>query len=417
MTSVQLEATVQLKAPHPAQAPLATAKVKRIIVRAGRRGGKTEALVYRGVKAFLAGRRVLYAAPTQDQLETFWKGVKYALGQPLERGAYYKNETSHIIELAGTEQRIRAKTAWNADTLRGDYADELYLDEWQLMNEDAWEYVGAPMLLDNNGNAVFIYTPPSLHSRSVTKAKDIRHAAKMFEKAKADTTGRWAAYHFSSFENPHLSAEALAEISQDMTALAIRQELHAEDSDEVEGALWKRKDIGPHRVQAAPELVRVVIAVDPPGSKSTECGIIGGGIDAKGHGYVLTDPSLTGSPDDWGSEVVEAYLAARADRIVGERNYGGDMVEKTVRTAAQAAGEVVSYKDVQATRGKAVRAEPVAALYEQGRVHHVGEFPELEEELCTWIAGVTTRSPNRLDALVWLFTELMLNKRGGLGVW
>ncbi|GAI18464.1 unnamed protein product, partial [marine sediment metagenome] len=92
----------------------------------------------------------------------------------------------------GTEQRIRAKTAWNADSLRGDYADLLIMDEWQLMNEGAWDKVGAPMLLDNDGDAVFIYTPRSFHSRTITKADDPLHASKMYKKAKADTTGRWA---------------------------------------------------------------------------------------------------------------------------------------------------------------------------------------------------------------------------------
>ena len=103
-----------------------------------------------------------------------------------------------MIERPGSDQRIRAKTAWNADTLRGDYADLLILDEWQLMNEEAWEVVGAPMLLDNNGDAVFIYTPPSLHSRSTSKARDPRHAAKLFQRAQADTTGRWEVFHFTS---------------------------------------------------------------------------------------------------------------------------------------------------------------------------------------------------------------------------
>lgn len=99
---------------------------------------------------------------------------------PIRNKVLYKNESEKYIELPGTKQRIKAKTAWNADSLRGDYADELILDEFQLMNEDIWDLVGAPMLLDNNGNAVFIYTPPSLHSRSVSKANNKMHAAKFF---------------------------------------------------------------------------------------------------------------------------------------------------------------------------------------------------------------------------------------------
>src|ERR1051325_7394577 len=143
-----------------------SSNAKRIIIRAGRRGGKTIGVVILAIQAFLAGRRVLYVAPTAEQLATFWREVKLALAELVAAGVFYKNETEHIIEVWGTNQRIRAKTAWNADTLRGDYADLLILDEWQLMDESAWEEVGAPMLLDNNGDAVFIYTPPSLRSQT-----------------------------------------------------------------------------------------------------------------------------------------------------------------------------------------------------------------------------------------------------------
>jgi hypothetical protein len=178
---LQPEYHVRLKEPHERQLPFVRSKAKRKICRAGRRGGKTVGVSILAVEQFLDGRRVLYAAPTADQLHTFWRWVVGALGDMIGAGLYLKNETEHTIEKPGTQQRIRAKTAWNADTLRGDYADLLILDEWQLMNEGAWEEVGVPMLLDNNGDAVFIYTPPSLTTRSVSKAKDPLHAAKMFK--------------------------------------------------------------------------------------------------------------------------------------------------------------------------------------------------------------------------------------------
>ena len=144
---------------------------------------------------------------------------------PFLLGAFKKNETAHIIERAGTEQRIRAKTAWNADSLRGDTADLLVLDEYQLMAEDAWELVGAPMLLDNRGDAVFLYTPPSVARQVVSKAIDKRHAAKLFKAAQADDSGRWAAFTFTSHDNPHISKQALDEITQDMSVLAYQQEI------------------------------------------------------------------------------------------------------------------------------------------------------------------------------------------------
>ena len=161
------EYKVRLRRPHASQEPFVESDCPRIILRAGRRGGKTTGIAIKACKAFLAGKRVLYATPTSEQIGRFWFEVTRSLEELIESGTVYKNETQHIIEFPGTEKRIRAKTAWNANTLRGDYADLLILDEWQLIDEEAWEIVGAPMLLDNNGDAVFIYTPPSLHSRSV----------------------------------------------------------------------------------------------------------------------------------------------------------------------------------------------------------------------------------------------------------
>ena len=148
------ELIVELRQPHSRQREFIESKAKRKIIRAGRRGGKTTGAAILAVRAFLDGRRILYGTPTQEQVERFWFECKRALQEPIEQNIYYKNETRHIIELPNTEQRIRAKTAWNADTLRGDYADLLILDEYQLMSEDTWGEVGAPMLLDTDGDLV-----------------------------------------------------------------------------------------------------------------------------------------------------------------------------------------------------------------------------------------------------------------------
>lgn len=378
-------------------------------MRAGRRGGKTIVAAHICVMKFLDGFRPLYAAPTSEQLDTWWFEVKRALRKPIDAGIYKKNEVEHTIENPGTKNRIKGKTAWNADMLRGDYADFLVLDEFQLISEDTWEIVGAPMLLDNDGDAMFIYTPPSLHSRSVSKARDPLHAAKMFKKAQEDTTGRWAAFHFSSHDNPHISRDALVEITQDMTALAYRQEIMAEDIEEAPGALWSRELIQRTRVVERPrDLARVVVGVDPTGSQGNECGIVVVGLGADGEGYVLDDRSLLGTPGQWADAVIAAAERNTADIIVGEANFGGDMVEATIQQAAKARGTSIRYRNVTASRGKAVRAEPVVAQYEHGKLHHVGDFPYLEDEMVMWIPGISRESPNRIDALVWAVTELNL---------
>ena len=407
-----MEYKIRLRTPHPEQSRFISSTAKRKVIRAGRRGGKTVGAATLAVEYFLNRRRVLYATPTADQITRFWFEVKRALQEPIDAGVLYKNETEHMIEMPGTETRIRAKTAWNADTLRGDYGDLLILDEWQLMNEDAWEIVGAPMLLDNNGDVVFIYTPPSLKSASVSKAQDKRHAAKLFKKAAADTSGRWATFHFSSRENPHISMEALAEITKDMTHLAYEQEIEAQDKDSVPGALWNADLIEKLRVTSFPQLVRIGVALDPSATSkdtSDEAGIIVGGIDDNGHGYLLDDPSLRGTPHEWATAAVSAYHRYFASVMLAESNQGGEMVSLTIGTIEHAP----PVKLIHASLGKVARAEPVAAKYEQGLVHHVGYFPKLEDEMCSYVAGA--KSPNRLDAMVHLFTELMLTGGDAIG--
>jgi len=407
MTNQNPGLTIHLRQPHEKQALFIRSKAKRKVIRAGRRGGKTTGIAIYAVEEFLAGHRVLYATPTSDQIEKFWAEVTGALVEPINAGVFKKNETSHIIELQRSEQRIRCKTAWDADSLRGDYADRLILDEFQLMNEDTWSIVGAPMLLDNNGNAVFIYTPPSLHSRSASKADDPRHAAKLYAKAQKDTSGRWEAFHFTSHDNPYISKDALAEINKDMTELAIRQEIMAEDVDSAPGALWQRQQIEDDRISVLPsDLDVVVIGVDPSAtSEGDEAGIIVAG--KKGNeGFVYGDYTIQGSPEAWARNSVSAFSVNKANRIIAEKNNGGEMV----RSVLKQVDDSVPVELVSASRGKATRAEPISAIYQQHRVHHVGNFGKLEDEMCLWEPG--DKSPNRMDALVWAMTALF-GKSGG----
>lgn len=190
-----------------------------------------------------------------------------------------------------------------------------------------------------------------------------------------------------------------------------RQELFAEILDDLPGALWKHSTIDAKRVGQAPDLHRIVVAVDPSGTKGEgdegdEIGIVVAGLGVDGRGYVLADRSCKLSPAGWGRRAVQAYHEFGADRIVAERNFGGAMVEHVIRTIDKRA----SYKEVTASRGKVIRAEPIAALYEQGKISHVGKFDLLEDQMCQMGADgfMGEGSPDRLDALVWAMTELML---------
>lgn len=198
-----------------------------------------------------------------------------------------------------------------------------------------------------------------------------------------------------------------------------RQELEAALLDDNERALWKREAmIEALRVTKTPDLKRIVVGVDPSVNDGTEvdnkdlaeCGIIVGGLGMDGHGYLLDDKSLMGSPMQWAREAVTAYHSRKADRIVAETNNGGKLVETVIRVIDKS----VAYKDVHAARGKLTRAEPVSSLAEQGKLHHAGVFSDLEDQMCNWEPG--DLSPDRLDAYVWTFTELMVEKKAGGGV-
>lgn len=229
--------------------------------------------------------------------------------------------------------------------------------------------------------------------------------------------------------NPSDNADNLpAEYFDVLASMSAAKRLRFEAGEwatEVNGALWTLEDrkaedgrtipgIDSLRVtrDQLPDMVRIVVAVDPSGTKGDDAGddigivVVGVGVD--GRAYVLEDATCNLSPDGWGRRAVDRFHRWEADRIIGERNFGGAMVEFVIKTANKS----VPYKEVTASRGKVVRAEPVAALYEQGRVSHVGDFPDLEDQMCNFTASgyVGEGSPDRADALVWALTELTLGK-------
>jgi phage terminase large subunit-like protein len=195
------------------------------------------------------------------------------------------------------------------------------------------------------------------------------------------------------------------------TALG-RQELDGELIEDRADALWRRADIEAARVTDPPPLRRIVVAVDPPASHRTGiCGIVAAGIGKDGAAYVLADGTIAAArPMEWAARVVALYRRIEADAVIAEVNQGGDMVAAVLREV----DTNVPVREVRATRGKWLRAEPVAALYQQGKVRHVGALPELEDEMCDFgIDGLSAgRSPDRLDALVWALTALMLDEAG-----
>jgi len=278
------------------------------------------------------------------------------------------------------------------DRLRGPQHDGALCDElaaWRY--DDAWDQLMFGLRLGQRPRVVVATTP-----RPTSLIKRL---------LKAPTT---AVTRGTSYDNrANLAPTFFAQIVAKYEGTRLgRQELNAELLEDVEGALWQRASmIDAHRVEVAPQLRRIVVGVDPSvadGGERDEAGIVVCGMSLDGQGYVLADHSLSASPDGWAKAAVAAYRTHSADRIVAEVNNGGAMVEATIRTVERG----VSYKALHASRGKQTRAEPIAALYEQGRIHHVGAFPSLEDQMCGWVPGDS--SPDRMDALVWALTELML---------
>ncbi|SRR5713226_752211 len=289
------------------------------------------------------------------------------------------------------------------DQLRGPQHSFAWRDE-----EAAWQYV-----TETRDNLVFglrIEPAPGVSPQSIvtTTPRNTKEMKALVEDPTTVVTRR------STYENrENLSPRFIQEIERRYQGTRLGdQEIEGYIIDDIDGALWKRDWIDRNRVVKHPELKRIVVGVDPPASSSetsdspAECGIVVAGLGVDNHGYMLADYSLIGTPDEWASAVLTAYAMFEADVIVGEVNNGGDMVGTVIRSVAKdkKMGSI-SYKAVRATRGKQLRAEPISTLYQRDLVHHVGVFPDTEYQQCNWVPG--EKSPDRLDANVWAFTELM----------
>lgn len=274
--------------------------------------------------------------------------------------------------------------------LRGPQHDTAWVDELAKFKhpKETWDNLLMGLRLGDNPQ-VFVTTTP----RPIPLIKELLAASDTID------------VRFSTYDNAeNLSPKFLAKVREKYEGTRLgRQELYGEVLDDNPGALWKRGLIENQRKENAPQLVRIVVGVDPAVSSSEgadETGIVAAGLDATGHYYVLADSSLQGSPNEWAVAVSRLFHIVKGDRVIGEVNNGGDLVEVNLRTVDRN----IPFKAVHASRGKLIRAEPIAALYEQGKVHHVGTFPQLEDQMCEWVPG--DKSPDRMDALVWAITEL-----------
>lgn len=346
-------------------------------------------------------RRIALVGETIDQARSVMvEGDSGVLAcSPDDRRPRFVASQNKLIWTNGAEATLLSAT--NFEAMRGPQFDTIWADElakWRYAR-DAWDMMQFTLRLGDDPRQVVTTTPrdvgvlreilndpTTVTSTAGTEANEQNLAPGFLQRLRARYTGT------------HMG----------------RQELDGELIAEREGALWTRARIEDARKVPPDDLTRVVVAVDPPvssGPDADECGIIVAGLQAKGPMekwpcWILADRSCQGeSPMAWAERAAAAYTEFKADRLVAEVNQGGNLVESLMRQVAPA----ISYRGVHARVGKRMRAEPVAALYEQGRVHHADSFPELEDQMCSFQPGVSTRSPDRLDALVWALTDLVVD--------
>jgi phage terminase large subunit-like protein len=381
---------------HPGQLP-ARADWNLWLIRAGRGFGKTRAgaeWVQAYARAHVGARIALVAASGADArqvmvegpsglLATAWHGERIEW-RPAAGEVTFASGAKAFVYSAGAPERLRGPEHHAA------WCDEL--GKWRR-GDAAWDNLMLGMRLGAQPQVLVTTTPrPSALMRRV-----------MGEAGLMETRG-------GTRDNPHLSAGVQARFARQYGGSRLgRQELDGEMVDGLADALWTRALLDRQRVTVPPPFVRIVIGVDPPaGSEGDACGIVAVAEGRDGHGYVVEDASVKGrSPEGWARAVAGCADRHGADRVVVEKNQGGDMVESVLRAAAPG----MPIRLAHASRAKGARAEPVAALYEARRMFHVGAFPALEDEMC----GLTPRgydgpgrSPDRADALVWAAAALML---------
>jgi phage terminase large subunit-like protein len=392
---------------------------------AGRGTGKTRSGVewlraeVCGATPLAAGRRkriAIIGETSKDVRDVLIEGESGLLAvHPPAFRPHYKPSVATLEWPNGAKATLYNGT--EPDQLRGPQFDGALVDELAKYRyaQDTWDMLQFGLRLGNHPRVMVTTTP-----RPIKLLKDLVKDGKS-----AVTRGKT----YDNAEN--LAPSFLAQVKARYAGTRLgRQELDAELLEDVPGALWRRSNLDEYRVKPAqlPDMKRIVVAVDPAakakesqrGDNGAETGIVTCGLGVDGRGYVLDDSTTIEGPDKWGKLTVAAYRRNEADAIVAEINNGGDMVPFVIRSVDPNIKVIV----VTASRGKVTRAEPVSALYDQGRISHVGCFPQLEDQMCQFTVtdadDVTLK--DRADALVWAFTELFpalvkVKKRGWKDKW
>lgn len=394
---------------------------KEFLLVGGSRSGKTFIIIFTQIliASKFAGSRHLIARFRYNAVKAaVWNDtLKKVLRICFNNMPVKWNNTDHFIELANGSQLWVAglDDAERVEKILGMEFLTIFLNEASQISFDSYNIVKTRLAQKIKGarNLLFIdENPPSKkHWTYNVFIKNVDPKTKI----ELDKT-RYGYLYMNPMDNLDNISNEYLEILNSMPLRQKQRFLEGKFADDTEGALWTDDLINNGRVVNAPSFnietkiatyKRIVVSIDPAvTSKDTsdETGIVVCAEGFDGHLYVLEDQSDIYTPNEWAKKAVYLYNKHKADRVIGEVNNGGDLIEAVLRQV----DTNISYKSVHATRDKFTRAEPVAALYEQGKAHHVGEHPELELEMTSWAAKVGEKSPNRIDALVWGATELLL---------
>lgn len=414
----------------------------------GRGGGKSSTIeggvAWLGTQPVKQRHFVLYVSRTQTQANAHVQ----AIGSALERAGIGRDVNRYNQSRGWTQQLLRARDNFNVLAFGLDAAmrgikidlfrpDLIVLDDIDDKNDSAdvtakkITTITETVLPSGSADVGIVFVqnkiiPDGVMAQLIDGRADFLHDRPSIivepaviglavDRVLQDGSARYVV----TGGTPTWSGQSLATVEQQINTwglLAFRREAQHE-TDALEGGLWDRlRDIDPFRVSSLPSLYHIVVAIDPnASSRGDAAGIIIGGVGIGAynagvpipHAYILADRTTGGGPRVWAEAAVAAYHAFRADGMIAEKNNGGDMVAITISTVPGAPSVTL----IHASRGKITRAEPVQKLYADGRVHHVGTFAELEREQVTWRPGMP--SPNRMDALVWLVTELLINSGNG----
>lgn len=401
---------VQLPPLHTGQVAIRDHPARFKVVANGRRWGKTTYGVYVAARGGLLGGRIWWVSVTYRLALEGWNLLKeLALQVP---GARIREKDFEIRWPSGGRTEVRS--ADNPQSLRGAGLDGLVLDEAAFVHPDAWAQSLRPALADKQGWALFISTP-----------RGRNWFWQLYKDAQDGTMPDAAAFTARTVDNPFIRPSEVDEMRRTMSTRAFRQEAEA-SFESVEGALWEIAWIDHNRVHALPidtrthrpvRIARRVLSIDPAvtaSDLSDETAMSVQGIGTDGDVYVFELQAFKLSPHQWANRALDYYLQWDCDTIVAEVNNGGDMVEEVIRRAARDRRISVNYTAVHASKGKLTRAEPCAADYEHGHVHHVGYFYEAEDQMITF--PIENTRDDLVDALVWGWTELR-EESGILETW